>query len=505
MATRHEPSSPTEEPLSDGTQLGLLTEAVRDYAIFTLDTEGRVASWNAAAQRIKGWRADEVIGRHFSIFYPPEDVAQGKPEAELRRAAAEGYAEDDGWRMRKDGSRFWANVEITSLRDPEGQLRGFGKITCDLTRRRHAEARFRQLVEGAPDALVISDRRGRIQLVNSQAERIFGWTRSELVGQPIETLVPPRFRGVHVGDRAKYANAPAVRPMGAGLDLLAVRKDGSEFPAEISLSPIEGDDGPLVIAAVRDVTARRTMERALREAKDNAEAANRELEAFSYSVSHDLRAPLRSIDGFSQALLEDYTARLDDAGQDYLRRVRTAAQRMAQLIDDLLQLSRVSRAALTSEPVDLSALARSVATELQKTRPDRSTEFVIAEGIATRGDARLLRLVFENLLGNAWKFTARVAAPRIEVGMTAQDGERVFYVRDNGAGFDMRYVDKLFRAFQRLHAVADFPGTGIGLATVQRIVRRHGGRVWAEASIDGGATFSFTLPGPAPAEPGATP
>jgi light-regulated signal transduction histidine kinase (bacteriophytochrome) len=223
------------------------------------------------------------------------------------------------------------------------------------------------------------------------------------------------------------------------------------------------------------------------------QAANQELEAFSYSVSHDLRAPLRSIDGFSQALVEDYAARLDEHGREYLHRIREAAQRMGRLIDGMLSLSRVTRAVLAREPVPLSAEARAIAAELKRSDPARQVEFVIAPGVIADGDGRLLRIVLENLLGNAWKFTAKTRDARIEFG-TTRDGERpTYFVRDNGAGFDMKYAEKLFRAFQRLHSADEFPGTGIGLATVQRIIHRHGGRVWAEAEEQRGATFYFTL------------
>jgi DNA-binding response OmpR family regulator len=224
------------------------------------------------------------------------------------------------------------------------------------------------------------------------------------------------------------------------------------------------------------------------------EQKNKELEAFSYSVSHDLRAPLRSIDGFSQALMEDHAASLDRQGLDYLRRVRAAAQRMGELIDDLLQLSRVGRAPLRRELLDLSALARGVAASLKQMTPERDVAFVIAEGLSVEGDPGLLRAALENLLGNAWKFTGTVPQALIELGASHdQRGTLVYFVRDNGVGFDETYADKLFAPFQRLHSEADFPGTGIGLATVQRIVERHGGRIWAESDLGHGATFYWTL------------
>lgn len=223
-------------------------------------------------------------------------------------------------------------------------------------------------------------------------------------------------------------------------------------------------------------------------------AANKELEAFSYSVSHDLRAPLRSIDGFSRALLDDYSGQLDEVGQDYLNRVRAATQRMGQLIDDMLMLSRVTRSEMKPESVNLSLLAQSVVDELRQEYPERSVEFVCMPGMLVRGDTHLLKIVLENLLGNAWKFTSKRDQAHIEFGVMHQIDASVYFVRDNGAGFDMAYVGKLFSAFQRLHAMTEFPGTGIGLATVQRIIHRHGGQAWAEGELNKGATFYFTLP-----------
>jgi PAS domain S-box-containing protein len=250
-----------------------------------------------------------------------------------------------------------------------------------------------------------------------------------------------------------------------------------------------------------DITERKQVEReieklneTLRQHAQQLEAANKELEAFSYSVSHDLRAPLRSIDGFSQALLEDYNEKLDSHGKSYLERVRAATQRMGQLIDDMLDLSRVTRTEMRQEKVDISALAEAIALELKSSAPERKAEFVIRRGLCATGDARLLRVVLQNLLGNAWKFTSKRHAAQIEFGATARpDGKTAFFVRDNGAGFDMAYAHKLFGVFQRLHGMAEFEGTGVGLATVQRIIRRHGGEAWAEGKVEEGAAFYFTL------------
>jgi len=255
-----------------------------------------------------------------------------------------------------------------------------------------------------------------------------------------------------------------------------------------------------VLGVARDITERKRAEEALTKKKEELEqktnqlqAVNKELEAFTYSVSHDLRAPLRSIDGFSQVLLEDYIDRLDDEGKSYLMRVRSASQRMAELIDDLLNLSRVTRGEMRYETVDLSALAQTVSMDIQQSQPERDVEFTIAPGLVTKGDAHLLRVVLENLLGNAWKFTNKRERARIEFGYAKTDGQPAYFVRDNGVGFDMAYADRLFGAFQRLHSQKEFEGTGIGLATVQRIIHRHGGSTWAEGAVEQGATFYFTL------------
>ncbi len=358
-----------------------LVETVHDYAIFGLDSQGHVISWNDGAERLNRYRADEIIGKHFSIFFTPEEIRQGKPEQELRDAAAKGHHQEEAVRVRKDGTPYWADVVVTALRDSQGNLRGFSKVIRDITARKETQEQIRQL--------------------NVELER-----------------------------------------------------------------------------RVRELAT-----------------LNQELEAFSYSVSHDLRAPLRAIAGFSQALAEDYDATLDEQGKDYTRRINAATQRLTQLIDDLLMLSRVTRSEMNRETsVDLSALANSIASQLQSVQPERRVQFVVQPGLTTRGDAHLLHIALDNLIGNAWKFTSKTPEARIEFGSAGKEnGKTVYFVRDNGAGFDMAFVGKLFGPFQRLHSGNEFPGTGIGLATVQRIVHRHGGRVWAEGEVGKGAVVYFTL------------
>ena len=278
-------------------------------------------------------------------------------------------------------------------------------------------------------------------------------------------------------------------------DSTAVPEEWQGFVDAVDLAYEQFDEDRDLLERSLELSSQELMEAnsKLRTVLDDLQHVNNELESFSYSVSHDLRAPLRGIDGFSQALLEDYADQVDAQGKDYIRRIRAGSQRMGQLIDDLLSLSQVTRSDMTHQSVDLSSLAQEIATELQQREPEREVEVVIAERVVAQGDSRLLRVTLENLLGNAWKYTRNHATARIEFGMTQNEGKATYFVRDDGAGFDMSYAENLFGAFQRMHGVAEFEGTGIGLATVQRIIHRHGGRVWAEAAVEQGATFYFAL------------
>lgn len=359
----------------------LLVDSVQDYAILMLDPEGRVATWNAGARRLKGYEAEEILGRYFSCFYPDEDRSQRRPDRLLEIAAETGRVEDEGWRVRKDGSQFWANVVITALRDRDGRLRGFVKVTRDFTERKRTEDQVNDL--------------------------------------------------------------------------------NLELAAHIS----------------------------------ELGAVNRELESFCYSISHDLRAPLRAIDGFSRIVLKDFQSQLPAAAVEYLTDVRANTLQMGRLIDDLLAFSRLSRQPLKKDAVATKNLVDECVKELLAQAEGRPIEFRVGDLPDCRADRALLKQVWINLISNAIKYSGKSEAPVVEIGCrpAAAAGPAVYFVKDNGVGFDMKYAGKLFGVFQRLHRAEDYAGTGVGLAIVQRIVHRHGGRAWAEAQPGRGATFYFTL------------
>jgi PAS domain S-box-containing protein len=362
----------------------LLVENVKDYAIYMLDTQGRVATWNMGAERLEGYRTEDIVGKPFAIFFTPEDIHQGVPERALKEAESKGQAVSEGWRVRKDGSRFWSQGILTAMRDETGRLHGFSKVAHDMTERKHAEEIIWQL--------------------NAELER-----------------------------------------------------------------------------RVLDRTAQ-------------LQAANQELEAFSYSVSHDLRAPLRHIAGYIEILQTEATAVLTANARQHLQTIADAAKHMGDLIDALLAFSRMGRAEMQQDRVSLKSVVEAAQDQLRQDIEGRAIDWHIGPLPEVRGDPFMLRQVMINLLSNALKYTRPCKKARIEIGAEVSEREVIVHVRDNGVGFDMKYADKLFGVFQRLHRAGEFEGTGIGLANVRRIIQRHGGRTWAEGTVDGGANFYFSVP-----------
>jgi PAS domain S-box-containing protein len=635
---------------------GLFQHSPAGLAMFDAQPPYRVLTHNRNYQKFwaEPFRSKGMVGKSIPDYVPrAEESGIFEVFREVARTGQGKTIYAFPYESLERGKTWWNwNLSPVLL---EGKVKAFAHMLVEVTgdvRARESlaasEGRFRALLESASQGVLAVDDKGRITLVNAKTEEMFGYRRDELVGQPLDVIVPERYRTAHAHHQRTYFAHPRTRTMGLGLDLSGRKKNGREFPLEVSLSFVELGGTRTALALITDITERRRIAEALREseaqfrtlanaipqlcwtahadgwifwynqrwyeytgttpeqmegwgwqsvldpeARPNVlerwrgsvatgepfdmvfpirgadgvfrpfltrimpvcdrdgkvarwfgtntdiseqrkteealreseerlrqlnagletrvrertaqlEAANKELEAFAYSVSHDLRAPLRGIDGWSLALVEDYAGQLDDRAHKYLDRVRSEAQRMGLLIEDLLELSRITRAEMERNTVDLTAVAHAVAASLREAHADRRIEFLIGPGLTAAGDAPLLEIALTNLLGNAVKFTAPRAEARIEFGQAECDGERAFYVRDNGVGFDKAFASPLFGAFQRLHKASEFPGTGIGLATVQRIIHRHGGRVWAEAQPGQGATFYFTIGAPVTASQAAT-
>ncbi|HSL31274.1 MAG TPA: PAS domain S-box protein [Anaerolineales bacterium] len=592
--------------------------------------DGTLLFVNKIAMQASGLAPDELMNSSFLegpwwTFDPEVHRRVKEAFARARSGAPVKYDE----RIFVFGQVLTIDFSLTPMVGEDGRVEYILAEARDITKLKQAEERFRSLLESAPDGVVIVNERREIVLLNPQVERLFGYPRSEIAGRHFHMLIPNDGRNAQINNLfLEFFNDPHQPHLRNGLELYGLRANGSDFPVEINLRPLQAEEGILVIASIRDVTERvrnreelirerdllrtlmdsipdtiyfkdtlsrftrvnkaqtfvlgisdpgeaigktdldfqplelakafyaeeqeivetgqplidriefnptadgrprwfsatkvpirdadghvtgivgisrditqrrlaeeeiRRLNQDLKQRAAELETANKELESFSYSVSHDLRAPLRSIDGFSHAVLDDYGDNLPEEGRQYLRNIRAAAQRMGQLIDSLLSLAGVTRTAMERRPVDLSTLAERIAAELRSQQPARAVSFSIAKDLRVSGDSQLLRIALDNLIGNAWKFTSKLESASIEVGAKEQEGQWVYFVRDNGVGFDMRYKEKLFGTFQRLHSADEFPGAGIGLATVQRIIRRHGGRIWAESSPNQGTTFYFTL------------
>jgi PAS domain S-box-containing protein len=600
----------------------MLMNGVKDYAILMLGPLGEIRSWNPGAERMSGCRFEDVAGQNFSRFFPVEDVACGKPEEMLRLAAANGEYEEQGTRVRNDGTRYQVHTSYAASRDPVGNLHGFSVISRDLTESTESGAKYRGLMEAAPDAMVVVNQSGEIVLLNLQAEKQFGYRRHELIGQKVTNIIPKGFAERLVADDLRSAEDALAQEIGAGIELNALRKDGSEFPIEIMLSPLESAEGMLITAAIRDITVRRNAEkhlaqmegryRGLLEAapdamvvvnqggeivllnlqaekqfgyrrdellgqkvtsiipegfaerlvaddlrsaedalaqeigtgielsgrrKDRTEfpielmlsplggpegilvtaairdisvrnaaevdllhkveelnRSNEELRQFAYIASHDLQEPLRMVASYTQLLSRRYAGRLDSDADEFIAYAVDGATRMQRLIQDLLAYSRIGtkgRDLLNTSSEDAlqhalsnlrGAIEESGALITHDPLPD-----VLAD------EMQLIQL-FQNLVGNAIKYQ-NPGTPKIHIAASNGGKQYSFSVQDNGLGIDPQYFERIFGMFQRLHKREEFAGTGIGLAICKKIVERHGGQISVKSQPGIGSTFRFDLTG----------
>ncbi|MGH9714464.1 MAG: PAS domain S-box protein [Candidatus Acidiferrales bacterium] len=482
----------------------LLVSGVRDYAIFMLDPDGRVASWNVGAERFKGYQENEILGQSFTRFHTPEDIAQNKPAEKLRVAAAVGRSEDEGWRIRKDGSRFWASVVITALRDERGKLIGFSKITRDMTERKkieetlHAsEERFRKVAETAHDAIISADSHGKIVYVNRAAEQIFAHSSDELIGQPLALLMPERFRSSHLQGFERYLKTGEAHVIGKTVELAGRRKDGTEFPLQLSLSSWKTGEGTFFTGILSDITKRKQVEEDLLRAKEEAERSNKFKDQFLSTMSHELRTPLNAVLGFSDLLSEEQYGPLNDRQRRYVNHIHTGGAHLLRLINDILDLSKIEagRLQLALENVLVSSCFAEVVDTLRPLADRKSQTLALrpSPDLSVRADATRFKQILMNLIGNAIKFTPEGGTIELvvqELGELAR-----VEVRDSGPGIPLEEQERIFEAFHRLgRSDKTSEGTGLGLAITRRLVELHGGKLGIESQPGSGSNFYFTLP-----------
>ena len=499
-------------------QLRLAIEAAPNGMVM-IDESGRITMVNSQLERLFGYERAELMGQPIEMLLPERYRAAHPGQraaffhSPVVRAMGHGR---DLFARRKDGTEFPVEVGLNPAETPEGTF--VLAAIIDITERKRIEndlaksaMQFRLVVEGAPNGMVMVNESGRILMVNSQMERLFGYDRAEMIGQPIEMLLPERYRGKHPSQRGEFFHSPLTRAMGHGRDLFARRKDGTEFPVEVGLNPAETPEGTVVLAAVIDITQRKRMEAELAKVHtDLREHAHRleatvqertahlrqtiaELESVSYSLSHDLRGPLRTIQGFAQLVLDDAGERLNSEERDLLGKAIKAAHRLDRLIQDVLTYSKVSRQTVTLESVDVEKLIRQIIDERPELRSPRAELEIVSPLLPVMGHEASLTQVITNLLDNAVKFMPPDRSPRIRISSRPAGGQVELWFEDNGIGIPREAQPRLFAIFQRVHDEKRYPGTGIGLAIVRKAVERMGGTVHLESELGVGTRFCVRL------------
>jgi PAS domain S-box-containing protein len=484
----------------------ILVSQVKDYAIIMIDPEGNIASWNDGAENIKGYNAEEIIGKNISIFYTPQDIRRNEPPLNLEIARKNGHYESKGWRKKKNGSLFYADVIYTALYDDAGKLKGYSKVTRDITEQKTTEDNLKStnefldtILENIPNMVFVKDAQElRFLRFNKAGEDLLGYSREQMIGMNDYDFFPKEQADFFTKNDKDALNRKTV----TDIQEEEIETAQGKKWLHTKKIPIMGNDGKpeYLLGISEDITVKKAINDKIRdlnnELQENVEllkVANDELEAFTYSVSHDLRAPLRAIHGYTNILDEEYADKLDEEGKRMMKSVMRNAKRMGQLIDDLLTLSRLGKKELVKRPTNLTDLMNQCLSDIKMSTDVSKAKITIDELGIANVDPALMFQVFCNLLSNAIKYSSAKEHPVIHVGVEKNEDESVYFIRDNGTGFDMKYYDKLFGVFQRLHSMEEFEGTGVGLALVKRIVTRHHGKVWAEGRLHEGATFYVAL------------
>lgn len=461
-------------------------------AIIAEALDGTITAWNQAAERLFGYSASEAVGKKTEIIVPISEQPRIR-EILGRVRRGERVEAFETARRHKDGHLIEVSLSVSPVRTTNGAIVGIARIARDISAQKLAEAKFRMAVEASPSGMVMVDARGIILLVNSELERLFGYSREELVGRSFEVLVPERFRAAHAKFTAEFGKSPAARRLGAHRDLFGLHKHGTEFPVEIGLNSVQSPSGLLVFAAVADISERKRTEDAIAAQTELLRRSNAELEQFAYVASHDLQEPLRMVASYTQLLADRYAGQLDPRADKYIRYVVEGARRMQTLVRDLLTYSRVSTEPPQLHRVDAKAVVGAVLERLSAVIQDTKAAIAVGDLPAVAGDEGELGQVFQNLIANAVKFRSDQPV-HVAIAARRRGDAWVFSVADNGVGIDPRNHDRVFQMFQRLHERGKYEGSGIGLAIVKKIVERHGGRIWVESAIGQGATFYFTMP-----------